>query len=45
MLGCTGLDEQTHGSVAEWSKAPVSKTGIPKRYREFESLRFRKIDD
>ena len=25
------------GEVAEWSKAPVSKTGILKRYREFES--------
>jgi hypothetical protein len=27
------------GQVAEWLKAPVSKTGIPfTRYREFESL-------
>ena len=33
------------GQVAEWLKAPVSKTGIPfTRYREFESLPVRSTD-
>ena len=31
------------GEVAEWSKAPVSKTGILTRYRGFESLPLRPL--
>jgi hypothetical protein len=38
-LGCSVVVKRTPGQVAEWLKAPVSKTGIPfTRYREFESL-------
>ena len=41
-LTLLGLRPNIHGcpgQVAEWLKAPVSKTGIPfTRYREFESL-------
>jgi hypothetical protein len=30
-----------NGKVAEWSNAPVLKTGEPARFREFESHPFR----
>ena len=33
---------RANGEVAEWSKAPVSKTGILTRYRGFESLPLRR---
>ncbi len=35
---CTLSYGSQQGWVAEWFKAPVLKTGVPKRYRGFESL-------
>jgi hypothetical protein len=35
---CHTWVNRTQGWVAEWSNAPVLKTGVPKRYRGFESL-------
>jgi hypothetical protein len=36
-----GSRKRTTGRVAEWLKALLSKSSIPKRYREFESHLFR----
>lgn len=33
--------KRNNGRVAEWLKALLSKSSIPKRYREFESHLFR----